>query len=229
MDHTDFILGIDLGQARDPTAMALVGRTHDLPSDSTLFRIPWLNELPLGTPYPAIIDYVDRLVNSEWLSGRVQLAVDYTGVGRPVVDYLRERPSLADITWAISFTSGKEERQTAMDCAVPKSTLVMGVLVAAQEGKLKIDWRIPHGLTLKRQMLAFSVTRTSAANSLFEGKNCHDDILMALSAAVWLADKVDVAPRSGSSATSVVQPHQLLAGNLVRGRNPLGLDLGKAR
>lgn len=222
----DYILGVDLGQARDPTALALVERQAIVGSRDLDLRVRWLNELPLGTPYPAVVSYLERLVKSDWLNGRVQLAVDYTGVGRPVVDYLREQPELAELTWAISFTSGKEERQTFMDYTVPKSTIVMSVLVAAQEGRLKADWRMPHGQTLKRQLLAFAMKRTAANNAQFEGEKSHDDMVMALACAVWLSGHVDYAPRASSKGYT---PERLMQGNMVSGLNPLGIDLGRAR
>ncbi len=48
-------------------------------------RLRYLKRFALGTPYPEVVDEVRRLLQTPLLSGSV-LAVDQTGVGRPVVE-----------------------------------------------------------------------------------------------------------------------------------------------
>ena len=49
-----------------------------------IFRVGHLERLPLGTPYPAIVAHVSRLLTK--LPGHPELAIDFTGVGRPMFD-----------------------------------------------------------------------------------------------------------------------------------------------
>lgn len=113
------ILGLDLGQRRDPTALALVERvsTEDngRPAESTLpcnvqefifqmharrlemearaardvFQLRLLERLPLGLSYPEIVASVVDLTWEVAKEGKCQLVVDGTGVGAPVTDLLR--------------------------------------------------------------------------------------------------------------------------------------------
>ena len=48
-----------------------------------------VERVPLGTPYPEVVERVRELVTHDELAGRCALAVDATGVGAPVVDMLR--------------------------------------------------------------------------------------------------------------------------------------------
>ena len=75
------IVGVDLGQAQDPTAIA-VAETHN-PD----IHVRHLERLPLGTPYPQVIERISALV--EKLPG-ASLVVDATGVGRAVLDHMAD-------------------------------------------------------------------------------------------------------------------------------------------
>ena len=51
-----------------------------------VYRVGYLERLPLGTPYPGIVAHVARLLGR--LPG-AELVIDLTGVGRPVFDMFR--------------------------------------------------------------------------------------------------------------------------------------------
>ncbi len=74
-------MGVDLGQAQDPTAIAVAEMREPE------IHVRHLERLPLGTPYPKVIERVAAIV--ETLPG-ADLLVDATGVGRPVIDQMRE-------------------------------------------------------------------------------------------------------------------------------------------
>ena len=81
----DFILGLDLGQASDPTALAIVERIEGPSVEESRLAVRYLKRWPLKTPYPQIVSDVADLVKQPPLS-RPVLVVDETGVGRAVVD-----------------------------------------------------------------------------------------------------------------------------------------------
>ncbi len=110
------IIGIDIGQKVDPTAVCVceIERREIEPSrmefpkrgglftTSDMIRIPakftdvyvarHIARLPLGTPYPDVARHVAELVDSLVRRGisRPRIIVDSTGVGAPIVDILRE-------------------------------------------------------------------------------------------------------------------------------------------
>ena len=78
---TYYFLGLDLGQAQDPAAIAVA----EVPKSD--IHIRHLERLPLGTPYPKVIERVTAIIEK---LPSADLVVDATGVGRPVIDQMRE-------------------------------------------------------------------------------------------------------------------------------------------
>src|SRR5713101_2531494 len=101
-----FVLGLDLGQTRDYTAVAALDRErHE-------YEVPYLCRFPLGTPYTEIVRSVVRLARR--LGDEFDaLVVDATGVGPPVVDLLRphiDRRKLYGVTITGGFDVNREDR-----------------------------------------------------------------------------------------------------------------------
>lgn len=206
-----FFLGLDLGQAQDHTALAILERRELLPDQATGERWPvampggghrlsrpmpiapspilsfscgHLERLPLGTPYPAVADHVLGLLRTEPLRGQAELVVDATGVGRPVVDMLHQR-GLKPI--AITITGG-DTASYDHGWRVPKRDLVGGVQVLLQTDRLKFSAEIPTVPQLVRELLAFRVkidplTAHDSYGAWREG--AHDDLVLAVAVATW--------------------------------------------
>ena len=93
-----YFIGLDLGQSRDFTAIAILERAELTGAwDAEEFahrkmaalRLRYLERIPLGTTYPDVVERVRQVTRSAELRERCYLMVDATGVGRPVVDLLR--------------------------------------------------------------------------------------------------------------------------------------------
>ena len=83
-----YFVGLDLGQSRDYTALAVLERAELTGAfDPAMFawrkevalRLRYLERVPLGTPYPDIVERVRRTTRAPELDGRCQVAVDATG------------------------------------------------------------------------------------------------------------------------------------------------------
>ena len=72
----DFIVGLDLGQAADYTALTILER-----GAADVFHLRHIERPRLGTPYPAIVARVKELTETAPLAGRCVVVVDATGVG----------------------------------------------------------------------------------------------------------------------------------------------------
>ncbi len=84
-----YTLGLDLGQAKDYTALCVLERHGE--GVQAVYHARHLQRFALGTPYPAIVVSVAEMLKEPSLSKeRVRLAVDETGVGAPVVDLFRQ-------------------------------------------------------------------------------------------------------------------------------------------
>jgi hypothetical protein len=71
-----FYVGLDLGQRHDPTAIAVVEKI----TNHMLVR--HLERVPLGTPYPGVVERVREITRNRQMAENCALAVDGTGMGR---------------------------------------------------------------------------------------------------------------------------------------------------
>ena len=172
---SDFVLGVDLGQAQDFTAIAVVE------VDSPQLGLRHLERLPLGTPYPSAVERVSGLARA--LPGRSALVVDAGGPGRPVVDAMRAA-GLKPIP--VSITSGKRERYKNGMVYLPKRELVRGMVSSIEVGRLKIAKGLPLADALAGELQAFRVRLTARGRDTYAAKpGAHDDLVIATALAVW--------------------------------------------
>ncbi len=172
-----FILGADIGQAQDPTALAVVD--VDV-VDEVLVR--HLERLPLGAPYPHVVSRLVELVQS--LPG-ADLVVDATGPGRPVVDQIRAA-GLDPV--AVTITAGKAATFDSGMWHVPKRELVRALVVAFEGDRLKVAKGLRHAKALTGELQAFRRKVTGAGRAAYGATaGAHDDLVIAVALAVWWA------------------------------------------
>ncbi|GAB2621305.1 hypothetical protein [Novilysobacter erysipheiresistens] len=205
-----FAVGIDVGQAHDPTAICIVSSittTTAKPELAALnphphprYEVLHLERLRLGMPYPQQVDHIEGLLNRaplNRLSPRV--LVDYTGVGRPVFDMFAGRRALRGAQGVV-ITGGRETSRTPAGWSVPKGELVSKLQALLHSGGLLIANSLPDAAVLARELQDFRVRFTEAGNATFNAREgAHDDLVLALALAVFglsrpvPATSVDVA------------------------------------
>jgi hypothetical protein len=189
-----FYLGLDLGQRQDYSAIAVVERPDPpkwaplRPPDPTLM-VRHVERIPLGTKYPEVVARVRAVVGDAELRGQCALAVDATGVGTPVVDMLRGAGlgcQMAEVT----ITGGDREVQRGMwGWSVPKRDLMAGVQVSLESGELRIARGLREAGVLVQELvdMRVMVRGTGRVRVGAEGVGEHDDLVIALGLAVWMA------------------------------------------
>ncbi len=200
MRGSRYFVGLDLGQSQDFTAMAVLERAELTGQwDPVAYghrkmvaeRLRHLERVPLGTPYPEVVERVRAVTRSGELLGQCHLAVDATGVGRPVVDLLR-RGDLGCGILAAVITAGNAETMVKGYYHVPKRDLMVGLQVLLQRGALQIAAGLKFGRALVEEMTAMRVKQTASGHEQFgawrEGE--HDDLVFAVALAHWGARKV---------------------------------------
>jgi len=194
MSQNFFILGLDLGQAQDYTALAILEQLEQEQAATVEgsraakkiyhYHVRRL-ERTRGTPYPQIVARVKEIVGK--LPGAA-LVVDATGVGAPVVDMFCQ----ADLDpIGIYIHGGDKVTQEASTYRVPKRDLVAVLQVLLQNQRLKIA---PGPLSdiLAKEMLNFRVkidplTAHDSYSAWREAE--HDDLVLAVALACWWAEK----------------------------------------
>ena len=151
----------------------------------------------LGTPYPAIVDRVQELMRSRQLlieeahgyTKAPYLIVDATGVGRPVVDLIkqaRHKPK------AVTITGGKTVNHVPGGYNVPKRDLITNLQVLFQNERLRIAKGLSEGKTFIDELLSFKLKiNVTTGHDTYEAwrEGVHDDLVLSVAMAAWYAEK----------------------------------------
>lgn len=187
MSTTPYLLGLDLGQAQDFTALAIIQRFPE--SEPAMYAVRHLRRWRLRTPYTEIVSDVGGLLHQPPLQGATAaLLVDATGVGAAVLDLFRAATLGADQLIAVTITGGADAQQQERSAwRVPKRDLVGAVQVLLQNQRLKIAAALPEAETLLKELEAFRVRISPAGHDSYgawrDGE--HDDLVLAVALATW--------------------------------------------
>lgn len=198
-------VGLDLGQVNDHSALAVVERVQVLPAGMSLahwerhtadhpylkvvdeLRVVHLQRWQLGTPYHAVVEDVCRLMRTDQLQEAL-LAVDNTGVGRGVMDMLREEFTAGRMgKWwpqPVTITGGEASHGDH----VTKRDLLGALLLPIQQGRLKVAAGLALGEVLERELTSFRMKLTAAGRDSYdvqrrEGESGHGDLVIAVALA----------------------------------------------
>jgi hypothetical protein len=152
--------------------------------------VRYLQRLPLGTPYPEVVERVRGVVEQvRQRTDRCEVVADATGVGMPVVDLLRSAKVGCNVT-AVMVTGGDRATYSGGVFGVPKTDLVASIQVLLQKGQLKIARSLPDSPRLLKELLDMRTWagRTPGRMQIgAEGAGEHDDLAMAVALACWQA------------------------------------------
>lgn len=229
--------GLDLGTVADFSVLCTVERSPRFPPGTPpadrkdrrrwRYAVRWLESWDLGTRYTDIVGGVRARFDTPRLKN-TRLAVDMTGVGVAVVDQIRAARVPARIT-PVVITAG---HRTTIDpdtreSHVPKKELVSTLLVLLQAGLVK--WPAAADLPktgeagafrqmvlkLEKELADFRVKVTKSANETFGGdKSQHDDVVLALMLACWVAEHQGGGDPAGAS---VAPPEEGVVGGAPDG------------
>ena len=185
-----YAVGVDLGKQADYTAISIVesvpvARTPDGRTPRPTMEVVYLKRLR-GVGYPLVIAEVAAMAAWPALHG-AGFAVDATGVGRPVVDALRER--IAELH-AVTITGGENLNNPApREWSVPKADLVATVQLLLQSRRLRIHDHLADLETLKSELLSFGYEYTASGRMTMAAVSGHDDLVLSVAMAAWLANR----------------------------------------
>jgi hypothetical protein len=134
-----YIVGVDLGQASDPTAVcvleAYAEREDPAEPMKNYFDVRHLMRLPLGTSYPAIVADVGVMLQREPLRNATELVIDEC-VGRAVGDIFIQQ-GLKPVRVTITAGDSAGEMAGGYRYTVSKSYLVSNLDAKLHTGELR--------------------------------------------------------------------------------------------
>jgi hypothetical protein len=202
-------IGLDLGQAKDFSALAIIERGSTATTTDVRGETPnctntkdeinqlhciHLHRWQLRTSYPSIVADVVEMINGldpeRTKGGKTVLAIDATGVGAPVVDLFKREKINAELV-PIQIVAGANVSNENGMFRVPKRDLVSVIQVGLQNRTLKIASGLDLAETLSRELQNFTVKITDATNDVYGAwrEGTHDDLVLAVALAVWKANQ----------------------------------------
>ena len=175
-----FHVGLDLGQANDYTAIAVVELAGDDLHVRHLQRFR-------HTLYPYVAERVEALLDSPELKGKAELVIDTTGVGPAVSDIFSKRGRFFK---AAKIHGGDAETCEEGIYRVPKRNLVSALQAGLQTGTLKISSALELAEVLREELLNFRIKiNIATGHDSYEHwrSGDHDDLVLATAMAVWSA------------------------------------------
>jgi hypothetical protein len=185
-------------------------RQYRAPQTAGVYDIVHLVRLPLNTAYTAIpdrIQTIDAGIRERWLrlvaeqeladtgsvrtslpDAPVDLVIDQTGVGRPVVDLLREA-GLDPV--AVTIHGGDQAIRVAHnEYRVPKRDLVGAVQSVMQTRRLKAAASLADWPVLQRELTNFKAKISLSGHDTYGAgddwrEGSHDDLVLSVALGVW--------------------------------------------
>jgi hypothetical protein len=203
----NIMLGLDLGQITDPSALAavesqlIIDDVYD-PMTNGIIKVPrrtslghmvrkfyvvGLRPFEIGVPYPRVVDAVRERIR---LIPGVRLVADATGIGRPTIDAFAElRIDVA----AITITGGAGWSNPSYgEYRVSKYELVSAMKMALETGNLEVSPGIKDRDMLKKELINFRVHKSKAQNEIYDTREGdHDDLCIAVGLPVWFSWYLD--------------------------------------
>jgi len=200
---TVLIVGLDLGQKRDYSALVVAERVeYGLPvptGHSDLgFHVRHVQRWKRGTPYTNVVEDTAALMRSPEMQSWPMLVFDATGVGGAVADLIHQAYRRGDLgecqfcPLGITFTAGYSPGGAAAfgfnDNTAHKGDVIARMALLLNTGRLLLPPGLPGGEDLEKELRAYQIKQRKTGSVYTEaGKESdHDDLVTALALAVWL-------------------------------------------
>ena len=194
-------IGVDIGQSQDPTAIVVAD--PEIRENEIHYVIRYLRRLPLGISYPAIIEEIIKIYqNIPEPEGNhklhKQVWIDATGVGKPVVDLIRNNCSYINLHEV--FITGGEAKDNINPWTrvikLPKAYLVSRLQVMLGYGRIHLP-KTEEALALQEELKIYTIKVNDNANFEFGAfkVGTHDDLVTALGLAC-LSEDIPIIPKA---------------------------------
>lgn len=198
-----YILCADLGQVNDYSAFTVIEEKLRILErgsvnvwneklaqqkklkTSSVFHCRYLERIPLGTSYPAVVNRIYDVMQNPQLINETALLFDNTGVGRAVMDIARDK-GLSPI--GVTIHGGYELTLSEDGYRVPKRDIIMGLLGLFQSDRMLIAKNLKYTAAIREELTSY-VKITKGTRDKFQAwrEEDHDDLTLALAIAAWYA------------------------------------------
>ena len=206
---SQYMLGVDLGETQDYTAIAVVRQLKNPATGQMALEVPQIERVPLNTRYTDIAEYLKSLLQSSQISGKMmgqptgawdaprdgaEMIVDFTGAGQSVRQIFQDANLDVDGLCHMlpaKITAGSHVGAAGGYHTIPRPEIFSALEVAFQNETLKIADTLEYGPILRNELLNLRHRITPKGKDTVESwrEKEHDDLVFALGLAVcWLAN-----------------------------------------
>lgn len=189
----NYVIGVDLGQVYDYSALAVVERLVALrehPFEQSFaedhYHVRHLKRWEHGTRYADVVRDTGTLLLQAGLEDAV-VVIDGTGVGKEVSLLFQQayRNGRLGRHWPVSYviTGGREITRELL----PKRELVGKMQTILQSGRFKVADALPLAPLLQKELENFRIKTLPTGHDSYESarEGEHDDIVIAVALACW--------------------------------------------
>ncbi len=190
-----YYVALDLGYARDHAALVVLEYrpiptgTRDAATWQFLYRrelrLVHVERFRLRTGVRDLVARVSQLCHHRHLEHHTQLLIDATSQPLVVQLFREERMPVSLIP--VTITPGEKVVVSGSDRSVPKKLLVSALETVMERGILKIAAGMGQADLLREELRQFERRSVRGGRLKFGAGAGHDDLVMALSMAVWWA------------------------------------------
>lgn len=193
-----FLVGLDLGQANDYTALGILHQKYIESRHRFEYELPYLERVR-GMPYPLIVEKVEALLKKPELQASEPpiLIIDKTGVGAPVCDMFNPKlmkqnsmvPLNKDVI-EITITTGHTPTRVIGGYHVPKRDLVFSLLAIYQSRRIKVAEALPLAEPLKGELTNLKLKINTNGHDSYSAwrESENDDLVLCLAQAAWYGE-----------------------------------------
>lgn len=230
---THYVLGLDLGQARDHTAISVIEQKTFLTTQRdrldfahlafSRLRLRHIEKIALRTSYTEIVDRIVEMVSvfnqlnlrseDERYGSPATIVVDAGGCGAPILDMLRRELHLNRLRHprlvGVNITAGAKPSYSAGKHNIPKRDLVTTFQIAIENQDFDIAANLPEQRELIRELARFERRFTAHGSQVFEAAKGHDDLVMSLLLSVYWSLRYPPPTMRNSSIVRLVPRSEL--------------------
>jgi len=204
----DVIIGLDLGQAKDWTALDVMEVIRPVPGHPTRYAVRTLDRFH-PKRYQDVVARIERMVptlregvhvlqpnerNYDYVRPKVTLVLDRTGVGRAVGDLFTEAKLDLDLVFVSIHGGDTVTTDADGGYRVPKRDLAGAVSVILQNDRLDVPAQLPDASTLRAELKNFRARiganghdSYGAGDDWRDGN--HDDLVLAVALSLWWGER----------------------------------------
>jgi len=198
--HVSYVVGVDIGQRVDPTALAVVETRHNAQARG-YYIVLFLRRLKLGLLYADVATQIARLdtklrkeASKNRLDAGVTYILDATGVGQGPSEQIAQAlnaQSYADV-YRCYLTGGINPiaDDETMQIKLPKTQMVSSLVAVFDSDRIELPARSKEFDAMVNELSSFEIRVSEEGRNSFGafkvGK--HDDLVTALGLAVWLGE-----------------------------------------